>query len=345
MTDSLLEGFERPLLDLCNDEQLRRTEAGEGAAELWTRIDALGYTDALVSEAHGGAGLTLSDLFPLALAAARAGLPLPFAETAVARAILAEAGIAAGGGAIAIATAATGADGEIVCGDVPGAALADYILLGCQDAWRLMPTEGAASEPGVFRPRASASLRWTGTAQAVARVPATGADAVAEAVCNALHAAGMAGAMQRIQALCVTYATDRRQFGRAIGQFQAVQQELSVLAEQVAAAVLAARLGCAASAGHLPDPLLAATAKLRCAAAAGRVAAIAHAVHGAIGITEEHVLGLFTRRLHEWRVTAGTEARCASRLGHALLAEPATSLFDFVRTRLVADRVPAATAA
>jgi acetyl-CoA C-acetyltransferase len=336
MTDSLLEGFERPLLDLCDDEQLRRTEAGEGAADLWARIDALGYTDALLPEASGGAGLSLSDLFPLALAAARAGLPLPFAETAVARAILASAGITAGPGAIAIAPLALEVGGQIVCPDVPGAALADHVLLSRNDAWWLMRTEGAQREPGAFRPRVSATVRWHSSAQAVARIPAAGADA--ETLCNALHAVGMAGAMQRIQALGVTYATDRRQFGRAIGQFQAVQQELSVLAEQVAAAVLAARLGCAASAGYLPDPLLAATAKLRTSAAATRVAAIAHAVHGAIGITEEHVLGLFTRRLHEWRTTAGTESRCAARLGGALLAEPASTLFDFARTRLVAER-------
>jgi acetyl-CoA C-acetyltransferase len=336
MNDSLLDGFERPLLTLCNDEQLRRAEAGEGAAELWARIDALGYTDALVPEPHGGAGLALSDLFPLAVAAGRAGLPLPFAETAVARAILADAGVDAGRGCIAIAPAQTDAAGGITCRDVPGAAVATSVLVSHNGQWLLMPREGARCEPGVYRPQLSASLHWAGTDAGVARIAAPGADA--ETICNALHAAGMAGAMARIQALCVAYAVDRRQFGRAIGQFQAVQQELSVLAEQVAAAALAARLGCAASNGYLPDPLLAATAKMRCAGAAARVAAIAHAVHGAIGMTEEHVLGLFTRRLHEWRAAPGAENRCAARLGSALLAETAPSLFDFVRTRLVAGR-------
>ncbi len=46
MTDSLLEGFERALADLCNDDAVRRSEAGDSAAQQWTAIDALGYTDA-----------------------------------------------------------------------------------------------------------------------------------------------------------------------------------------------------------------------------------------------------------------------------------------------------------
>ncbi|MNY81760.1 hypothetical protein D3C86_2234960 [compost metagenome] len=56
---------------------------------------------------------------------------------------------------------------------------------------------------------------------------------------------------------------------------------------------------------------------------------------GAIGITEEHVLGLYTRRLHEWRAVPGTETQCARLLGEALLAQT-DGLFDFVRLRLSA---------
>jgi len=63
-------------------------------------------------------------------------------------------------------------------------------------------------------------------------------------------------------------------------------------------------------------------------------AGTAYAVHGAIGITEEHALGLFTNRLHEWRMTPGTEGRCAQQLGEALLADNGLSFADFTRTRL-----------
>ena len=64
---------------------------------------------------------------------------------------------------------------------------------------------------------------------------------------------------------------------------------------------------------------------------------IAHAVHGAIGITEELALGLFTRRLHEWRSVGGSETGCAKLLGDALFAQRGASsqvILDFARTQL-----------
>ncbi|MDT4826909.1 Crotonobetainyl-CoA dehydrogenase [compost metagenome] len=143
----------------------------------------------------------------------------------------------------------------------------------------------------------------------------------------------MAGAMERVLELTVLYAGDRRQFGKAIGQFQAVQQDLAVLAEQASSTATAARIGCAGGT-PLPQPLLAAVAKLRACEAAAQVAAIAHAVHGAIGVTEEHMLGVFTARLHEWRAAPGTERACADTLGRAVLADGAASISRFVAAHL-----------
>ncbi|MGT2431278.1 acyl-CoA dehydrogenase family protein [Cupriavidus basilensis] len=332
MTDSLLEGFERALADLCADAAVRRSEAGEAAAQ-WAAIDALGYADALVPAECGGAGLSLSDAFPLFLAAGRAGLSHPFAETAIARAMLAKAGRESLGECIAIAPSA--ADGlHIVCRNVPGGAVADLVLTQWRGEWLLLPVSAAATTQGIYRPQASASLQWQSADEAVFRLREDDADIVA--LCNAAHAAGMAGAMQRVLAMSVGYVNDRQQFGRAISQFQAMQQELSVMAEQASSSVFAARLGCAAD-GYLPDPLRAASAKLRACEAGERVAAIAHAVHGAIGITEELALGLFTRRLHEWRSAAGSETYCATLLGDALFAQDASSsqvILDFARIQL-----------
>jgi len=334
MDDTLLDEFERPLRALCTDDTLRAVEAGAPTDALWQAIDALGYTDALVAEAQGGAGLSLRELFALVFAAGKAGLGLPFGETAVARALLAAAGHGErrGAGPIAIAPGVPGDAGSIVCRDVPGGALAQQVLASWQGEWLLLSRERATATPGAWRPQASATLQWHTSDLAVVRFEAGAADAVA--LCNALHAAGMAGAMARVLELVTDYARDRKQFGRPIAQFQAVQQELSVLGEQAHSASLAARLGCSA-AGVQPDPLLAATAKLRACEAARSVCAIAHAVCGAIGITEEHVLGLYTRRLHEWRAVPGTETQCARLLGEALLAQP-DGLFDFVRLRLSA---------
>jgi acetyl-CoA C-acetyltransferase len=149
----------------------------------------------------------------------------------------------------------------------------------------------------------------------------------------------MAGAMAHVTDLTVRYANDRKQFGRPIGKFQAVQQDVAVLASQTATAEMASRIGCS-SGSFLPDPLVAASAMLRASEAAARVAAISHAVHGAIGMTEEHELGLFTRRLHESR-SSGAGVRCAAELGRAVLAQAGLPVVDFVRTRLTAAAVAA----
>jgi acetyl-CoA C-acetyltransferase len=334
MTDSLLEGFERALGDLCTDDAVRRSEAsaGEAAARQWDAIDALGYTDALVPAVLDGAGLSLADAFPLFLAAGRAGLSHPFAETAFARAMLAKAGRRSEGECIAIAPSCE--EAQISCSNVPGAALAELVLTKWRGEWLLMPALAATRTPGIYRAHASASLQWSSADAAIFRFRDDSTDVLA--LCNAAHAAGMAGAMQRVLAMSVTYVSDRQQFGRAIGQFQAVQQEVAAMAEQVGSAVFAARIGCAGS-GNLPDPLRAAAAKLRACEAGRRVAAIAHAVHGAIGITEELALGLFTRRLHEWRSVAGSETQCAMQLGEAVFAQEPSSghaILDFARVQL-----------
>ena len=78
----------------------------------------------------------------------------------------------------------------------------------------------------------------------------------------------MAGALERALELAVRYSTERTQFGRKIGQFQAIQQELARFAGEVAAAVAAA-LSAAGALERGEDPLLAvASAKIRTAQAA-----------------------------------------------------------------------------
>jgi len=96
---------------------------------------------------------------------------------------------------------------------------------------------------------------------------------------------------------------------------------------------MAAQMGCA-SATHVPDPLLAAVAKARTSEAAVKVAAIAHAVHGAIGITEEHDLQLYTRRMHEWRRAFGSESYWNRKIGEALRRDERGTTLSFIRERL-----------
>lgn len=332
MSNSYSSMFEAALADFLTDERVRAIEGGAPGGGLWLEVDSLGYADALVPEDLGGAGLSLAQAAPLLCAAGRAGLNHPLGETMVARALLALAGWKNDGACVALAPAVAARRGEAVaCAQVPGALLATHVLVDAGERWLLMPVASARVAAGIYRLHVSASLAWDSDGLASFQF-AKGEGHCARSLCNAIHASAMAGAMERVLELCVQYANDRRQFGRAIGQFQAVQQDLAVLAQQVGMSALAARMGCA-TAGLHPDPLLAASAKLNASDAALRVANLAHAVHGAIGITEEHVLGVFTARLHELRAAADTGHACAARLGHALL-HGGQQFLDFVRGTL-----------
>ena len=148
---------------------------------------------------------------------------------------------------------------------------------------------------------------------------------------GALCAAGqMAGAMAAVVERTASYAKERSQFGRPISGFQAIQQQLSVLAEEAGLAEAAAQLAFAHPLDAVTDEIVA-VAKVTAGEAAVSVAAIAHAVHGAIGISHEHDLHLFTSRLHAWRLAYGSAAYWAGRLGQAFLAREQSPL-DFARS-------------
>lgn len=131
----------------------------------------------------------------------------------------------------------------------------------------------------------------------------------------------------------VDYAGLRRAFGRPIGQFQAVQHPLAVAAEEVAAS--RAALDWAAAAMERGDgAVAAAVAKARAADAAGRVAAVVHQVHGAIGFTAEHALHRTTRLLWTWRERWGDEHDWNAALGALALAGGPEALFDLLDGRI-----------
>ena len=142
------------------------------------------------------------------------------------------------------------------------------------------------------------------------------------------RAAQMAGAMEAALALSTRYANDRVQFGRPIAKFQAVQQQLALLAEQAAAASVAVESAALAVAAGRPSSALAvAAAKIRAGEAAGKVAEIAHQVLGAIGFTHEHRL---TRRLWSWRDEFGNESHWSRELGRAVTTAGAGALWPTI---------------
>ncbi|MFM5914770.1 MAG: acyl-CoA dehydrogenase family protein [Chakrabartia godavariana] len=128
----------------------------------------------------------------------------------------------------------------------------------------------------------------------------------------------MGGALERCLELSIDHANTRVQFGKPLGKQQAVQQNLAILAEETAAVAVAAQAAAKAM-DHGDADFEVGCAKLRANQAAGRGAAIAHQVHGAIGFTQEYPLHHYTRALATLRSHAGNDAHWADRIGAAAL--------------------------
>jgi len=320
------QAIEDILQDQCTPAVVRAIEAGGSPLPLWQAIEGAGFLELLAPESAGGAGLALAELFPILSHLGRYTVPLPVAQTMMARALLGPSCAMPGGMVTLAAALRREAGGAIVCPLTPYGLLADVVLVQDGDALLLLPAAAAQREATGVYGSLTASLRWPDGRVATA-VP--GAGPLLPAFAAALHAALLSGAMTRVFDMTLQYCNDRVQFGKTLGKFQAVQHQLSVMAEHVAAAGVAAEAAFRTDAAE-PSLLAAAMAKSRTSEAAVLVASIAHALHGAIGIAEECDLQLLTRRLHEWRMAHGSEAHWNVLIGQRVLAAD-SSIADFVR--------------
>jgi acyl-CoA dehydrogenase len=169
----------------------------------------------------------------------------------------------------------------------------------------------------------------------IAAAPAPGVTTDAIRLYGAMaRAAQMAGALDSILEQGVRYATERKQFGRPIGNFQALQHYLAVVAGHVAASGIAAELAFRAAEREPHDAgFEIAAAKIRVGEAAGVSAGLVHQVHGAIGFTYEHSLHFATRRLWSWRAEFGSESGWAIELGRRVAAHGADNLWNDLTER------------
>ena len=141
------------------------------------------------------------------------------------------------------------------------------------------------------------------------------------------RAAQIAGALDAALGKSVDYANERKQFGKNLAQFQAVQQNLATFACEAAAANCAA-MGAAQALDRNADSVFeVAAAKLRANRAVGAGTALAHQVHGAIGFTEEYPLHPLTRRLWAWRSEFGNDSRWSELLGARITARGANNFW------------------
>lgn len=321
-----LEALDKILQDHCTFADVRRIEAGGSSSVLWQTVEQAGFLDLLLPEEQGGAALPLIDLFPILERLGRAAVPQPVAQSIVARALLAGcAGVPAGRLTLAMHIQRD-PGGASVSHCVPYGAVADHVLCCDGDDLALMSCAEATRVVVGDARCLGATLHW-GDATPLLRQP--GGSAGLRAFASAMAAALLSGAMQRTFAMALDYCNNRVQFGKQLGKFQAVQQQLSVMAEHLLAGALAAESAFHTT-GSTPAPLPSAMAKARTSEAAALVAATAHAVHGAIGMTDEYDLGLLTRRLHDWRISYGSEQYWNRVVGEQLMAS-GNGIVDFVR--------------
>ncbi|HXP73866.1 MAG TPA: acyl-CoA dehydrogenase [Stellaceae bacterium] len=345
MTDTLVsDAAERLFADLATPDVVNAAEAGTWPAELWTAVTEAGFLDAL-GGTSGGALDGLGDAVDVLRAAGRYSVPLPVAETMLARWLANRVGLAPPEGPLALAVEGPedhlelrrmGADWQLsgTARSVPWASNARGLVVSTSVAVALVAPVGAMIKQGknlAGEPRDDIALELKLDARSVAGAPMDADAAVVYRLGALFRAAQMTGALEEALQLAVTYAGDRVQFGRPIGKFQAIQQQLALAAEQVAAAGVAVASAVAAGAGDLA--FAAGAAKLRVGEAAGKVADIVHQVHGAIGFTHEHRLHQLTRRLWSWRDEFGVESAWALELGRLAASQGADGIWPFLAQR------------
>ncbi|MCU4122372.1 acyl-CoA dehydrogenase [Variovorax sp. N23] len=308
---------------------VRSVEQSGQLGQPWDALEEAGFLDLLVPEGEGGAGMELSDLYAICHLQGSLAAPMPLVNTLIARKYLGAAGRhSMPHGPIGLAsTSACSKDGALVCAHLPFGAVVKHVLVVTADATVLLETEGASVTSAGIWCSQLASLAW----------PAGYADKSLSTDCPpqqlqafaaASYAGMLCGAMEKVFQMTLQHCNDREQFGKSLGKFQAVQHQLAVMAEHIVAASLATQA--AFGEGNAPPLLRAAIAKGRASEAALLVANTAHALHGAVGITAEYDLQLYTRRLHEWRMAHGSEAFWHRWLGTQVLASQGT-FCDFVQ--------------
>ena len=327
------------LSELCGPEVVTAAEDGVPPQALWEALEESALTRAWIPEAFGGPGTSLADGFAIVRLAGTHAVPAPLVETLLAGWLASDAGLQAPEGPLTVAPVDAASplrlEGDALVGTarrVPFASVCEYIVavytygdspgsgnakqgvaLVSRDACTVEPGVSLAGEPSdtvVFDgaiPIARSTPAAANLAERLRRMGAT------------VRSQQMAGALERCLEQSLQYAADRRQFGRPIAKFQAVQHNLAVLAGEVAAATTSADAAASAIVRHgieYDRTLVAvATAKIRGGQAAGTGAGIAHQVHGAMGFTREYSLQHRTRRLWAWRDEFDPETVWAIELG------------------------------
>ena len=340
----------------CPMEEVRRLMETDTAYDeaLWAKMAEQGYTGIIFPEEYGGVGLGKVELILLMEEAGRALLPGPFFSTVA----LAGAALDAtatpeqkkrylapicGGEArstLAILEEAaswnvadlrmTSANGELT-GEklfVPDAKVANFMIVAAQDGVFVVDAKarGIDVEPmdAMDPTRKVYSVRFNHTP--AEKLGNAGGLARSLDIAAAALVAEMVGGMQRTLDITVEYAKMRKQFGKPIGMFQAVQHQCADMYVETESARSAVYYAAWALEENVPDAAVAVSIAKMYASDAGRtVGNRGIQVHGGMGFTWENDLHLYYRRAKASETTLGDSVWHRERIARLVIDAGAAS--------------------
>jgi len=311
----------------CPISEVRRLTETETAfdANLWTKLAEQGYTGIIFPEEAGGIGLGVVELALLMEEAGRALLPGPFFSTvALAGGVLLAfagntlskkclAAIARGEARATVALLEASAswdpaDAQMTAANgklkgeklfVPDAAVAEWIIVAAKNGVFLVDAKSSGIR---IAPMQAMDITRKIYSVQFDNVPAekigeTAGISKALDVATVASAAEMVGGMQRTLELTVEYAKTRKQFGKPIGMFQAVQHQCADMYLETESSRSAVYYAAWALQENAPDAASAVSIAKMYASDAGRtVGNRGIQVHGGMGFTWENDLHLYYRR-------------------------------------------------
>jgi len=249
----LRESFARLFATESSAERVRAAEPLGFDPVLWKLLAETGALGLRVPEASGGGGASLHDAVLVAEEAGRRLIAAPWSEAVVAAELLARCPSADAKDwldrllqATAIVTFAPAVPDGSGPRIVPGGAVADAVIGIDADQLVLVERPDAQASEALDDLGSSALARWTlsGTSSGTSRLVLAEGDA-AQRIFRAaveqwrlLTSASLVGLAREALEMAGRYASERSQFGRAIGAFQGIAHPLAESAAEVDAARL-----------------------------------------------------------------------------------------------------------
>ncbi|AXF55185.1 acyl-CoA dehydrogenase family protein [Salicibibacter kimchii] len=344
----LVDTATKIMKDFCTKEVINKAEEGEFPHDLWEALEETGMTSIGIPEDIGGVGGDLEDAMSLLKISGKFAAPIPLAETLLAKLILSFARLPLLNGPLSLLPAQNNDqisfrktdDAWAVSGKaqyVPWARdVKNIVVFGATSAGQMIVSYVSTDDCQITQ-----GQNLAGEPRDEVMLPdilidndriAPSHNLMGEDIWNRgalTRTALMAGALENILELTLTYAKEREQFGRPIGKFQAVKQQLAVLAGEVTASGIAADAAVSAYEQGGQNQEIA-MAKIQVGEAAKAVTNIAHQVHGAMGFTDEHPLHHSTRRLWSWQDEYGSESEWAELLGSEILENSSEQVWSMV---------------